>query len=346
MKPNPVIFPLATRTLPFTLILVGLCLYCVRSPTAQTTLPSECGSVAATHFPGTELQDTRQYMRIRMHGSLRLLNVKCKSLPLMGLSGLAWSKDTGVLYAVSDRGNLFHLQPIITDRKLTDLLLHDAYPLRDRNDMPLGIENGDSEGLTLINGDNGIRGDEELLISFERQPRISRYRPYGLWLADEPLPDVLKDIEHYELPNRSLEGVVLHPVRGILTAPELPLKNTNPRYAIYDMDGRAIPFNPADTDYGAITDISLMPNGELLILERIFSGIFGVLAAVIHRIDLGNNGTDAETVVRFDRDNGHLIDSFEGLAHYEDNHYFLVSDNNGNALQQTLLFYFEILPEG
>lgn len=320
---------------------------CSRPVLAGASQLSDCGLSAATsHFPGTELEAGQRHMGIRMLGSLRLENVSCRSLPLMGLSGLAWSADTGLLYAVSDRGNLFHLRPIFADGMLVDLVVNNAYPLRDKNDQPLDIEAGDSEGLAIVRGNNGIRDDEELLVSFERQPRISRYRPWGLWLGDVHLPDSLANVKNYDLPNRSLESVALHPEHGILTAPELPLKaHPDNTFRIYDQNGVIAGISPADEEYGAVTDLTVAPEGSLLLLERIFSGVFGVLAAVIHRIQISNDAIETNILVRLDTDRGHLIDSFEGITHHRDNHYFLVSDDNGIVLQRTLLFYFAIIPD-
>jgi len=307
---------------------------------------ADCGSIGAPHTAGGELDDRDGYMGIKLRGSLHLRNTSCKSLPLMGLSGLAWSADTGILYALSDRAHIFHLEPTWHDSKLIEVTIVDAYPLRNEADEPLGIEAGDSEGLAVLRGDNGIRGDETLLVSFERQPRISRYRPYGLWLGDEPLPAVLTDISNYHSANSALESVVMHPELGLLTAPQLPLKTTaDDNFRIYDRHGVLATLTPTNRNYGTLTDMALTPAGNVLVLERIFSGVFGITAAVIHQLDPRDSSQPATTIVRLDRDAGHAIDNFEGLAHHEANRYFMVSDDNGFALQQTLLFYFEVQPD-
>jgi len=48
----------------------------------------------------------------------------------------------------------------------------------------------------------------------------------------------------------------------------------------------------------------------------------------------------------FDTGQGWLMDNFEGLSHYRDRRFFMVSDDNCNGLQSTLLVYFEVLPFG
>lgn len=303
-----------------------------------------CETFASDYHAGAQLEAEDSYMGIRMLASLRLQKVSCKSLPLSGLSALAWSPDTGILYAVSDRGHILHLQPVFSDGILRDINIVDAFPLRGSEGKTLGITAGDSEGMTLLNGNNGIVGDEELLISFERQPRISRYRPYGVWLADMAIADELMDVNNYRTPNQALESVVMHPRLGLLTAPERPLSDyPQEKFSIFNEAGVLMSIPRADKDYGSLTDMSLTADSNLLVLERIFSNVFGVIAAVIHHVDLENKEETVRTIVRFDRDDGHLIDNFEGLAHHYDNRYFLVSDDNDFPLQQILLFYFKLL---
>lgn len=310
-----------------------------------STAHAACGAFASDYHAGAQLEPEDSYMGIRMLASLRLQKVSCKSLPLSGLSALAWSADTGILYAVSDRGHILHLEPVFSDEVLHDINILDAFPLRGPDGKRLSIVTGDSEGMTLVNGDNGIVGDEELLISFERQPRISRYRTYGLWLADMAIADELTIIGNYRTPNQALESVVMHPRLGLLTAPERPLSGyPQEDFVIFNEADVVMSIPRADKDYGSLTDMSLTDDNNLLVLERIFSSVFGVIAAVIHYVDLKGKEVTARTIVRFDRDDGHLIDNFEGLAHHHDNRYFLISDDNDFPLQQILLFYFE-LPE-
>lgn len=302
------------------------------------------GEILGTpHQPGGALEGGR-YGNIRLLASLQLPRIDYKSLPFTGLSGLAWSADDNTLYALSDHGHLFHLRPVFDAGHLRGIRIIDAYPLRGGNDRPLTVAARNSEGLAIVNGDNGIRGDDELIICFEGQPRIAHYRPHGLLLTTEKLPDRLTAIENYDHPNRALESVAVHPEFGLITAAERPLKqDVQDQFTLYNMTGQAWTFVPADPTYGAITDIASAPDGSLLILERIFSGIFGTVAAVIHRARLEPSSLTAETVVRLDRDYGHLIDNFEGLTHYRNNRYFMISDDNRHPLQQILLFYFEII---
>ncbi|OQW92898.1 MAG: hypothetical protein BWK79_13870, partial [Beggiatoa sp. IS2] len=53
------------------------------------------------------------YMQVRLHGMLEIFNETVDGILLSELSGLAWDEDEEILYAVSDKGNLFHLRPVI-----------------------------------------------------------------------------------------------------------------------------------------------------------------------------------------------------------------------------------------
>jgi len=72
-----------------------------------------------------------RYMGIRLLGTLELATRMIDGLPLVELSGLAWDADEGLLYAVSDRGWLFHLRPTFSDGRLRDVSVVAAFALRD-----------------------------------------------------------------------------------------------------------------------------------------------------------------------------------------------------------------------
>ena len=100
-----------------------------------------------------------------------------------------------------------------------------AYPLRAAAGAPLRAPFDDSEGLAIRNGENGIPGDAELLVSFEVKPRVVRYSPTGQWRGEETLPALLRDIRNYRDSNQALESVALDSRRGTLIGPETPLRD-------------------------------------------------------------------------------------------------------------------------
>ena len=49
-----------------------------------------------------------------------------------------------------------------------------------------------------------------------------------------------------------------------------------------------------------------------------------------------------KVLAKFNSSEGWLLDNFEGLARVGKNRYVMISDDNDNFFQQTLLMYFEV----
>ena len=67
--------------------------------------------------------------RVRFLGMLELPDITRNGLRLSQLSGLAWDDDDGILFAISDKGGLFHLQPEFAGDFLSGVKLVRAVPL-------------------------------------------------------------------------------------------------------------------------------------------------------------------------------------------------------------------------
>ena len=161
---------------------------------------------------------------------IELPELTVNGLRLSQLSGLAWDDDNGILYAISDKGALFHLRPVIREGRLTGLQLLKAVPLKEADGKPLKGRRADSEGLDILKGRNKRKGDAELVVSFERSPRIVRYRPDGTVISEYPLPAPLNDRKAYRDNNKMLESVCVDEKLGVLMMPEDPLVKERPGY--------------------------------------------------------------------------------------------------------------------
>src|SRR5687767_3851331 len=64
--------------------------------------------------------------RIRLRGMLALPTVSMGGLRMSQLSALAWDDDEQLLYALSDKGYLFHLKPEFRDDRLVNVTLQAA----------------------------------------------------------------------------------------------------------------------------------------------------------------------------------------------------------------------------
>lgn len=289
------------------------------------------------------------YAGIRLLGALRLARAEIDGLRLCGLSGLAWDEDAGLLYAISDMGNLFHLRPEFDGQGfLSGMRPVAAYPLRDVADAPVRPPFDDSEGLAIRNGDNGVPGDAELLVSFEVKPRVVRYSPKGEWRGEETLPALLRDVRNYRDSNQALESVTLDPRWGVLVGTEVPLRNAPAgQIRIFASGGRFWNYPLGSAPDSALVAMEALPDGGLLTLERAFVNPLRPLVISLRRTELPAPGTEqtllkVADVATFDSSRGWLLDNFEGLTRYRDQRFFMISDDNCNAWQTTLLVHFEL----
>lgn len=323
------------------LLLAGLALSAA-SP-AQEPLPTLGARPVSLCEAGAECAPPRG---IRLLGVLELPARAVNGLRFAGLSDLAWDDDDGILYAVSDKGNLFGLRPEFRNGQLVDVALKSAAALVDaRTRKPVKWRRSDAEGLDILNGRNGRPGDAELVVSFEGDPRIARYRPDGRYLADIPLSAPLNDILQYRY-NKMLEAVCVHPREGILTAPEEPLNGDRGNTRLYRSDGRSWRI-PASR--GGIVALECLPDGNVLALERDFSSLTLRWTITLRRLRLPagiapDTLLAADTITVLDSHDGLRIDNFEGLTRHHGNRFFMVSDDNDVFVQRTLLVYFELLP--
>lgn len=297
---------------------------------------------SADYLPGD------RFMGIRYLGAVTLRPAIIDGQLVAELSALAWDGDDQILYAVSDGGRLFHLKPEFDGGVLTGVAGIAAFPLRDENGQRLRGARADSEGLALENDRNGVRGDSVLVVAFERQPRLARYTPRGRYLGALPLPATLSSVANYASANKSLESVTHHPEFGWLVAPERPMITDEPgTLRIWDDRGgqwryplRAVPNN-------SLVAMEALPDGSLLTLERGHGLLYVPVIISVRRIRLPPPGSPAplevSTTAVFDSSRGWRVDNFEGLTRIDGSRFLLVSDDNENAMQTTILLQIELV---
>ena len=167
----------------FTVSLTSLLMACTQLQ-ADTT--------KSYNYPISPDKTNIKHMNIQLMGSVALRPANVNSIPVHELSGIAWDEDEKLLYAVSDEGLLYHLTLTVKDNKLKMLEVIHATQLKDINGLPLAGKYDDSEGLSLINANNGKKGDSELIISFEKKPRITRYNPKGNIISHVKTPKKIR----------------------------------------------------------------------------------------------------------------------------------------------------------
>ena len=254
-----------------------------------------------------------------------------------GLSALGVSADGDRMVALTDRGRRFASRLVYDEvgnlaglrRTTLDTMANiDGTPLMAKSDS-------DIESMSP-----GVEG--EIIVAFERRHRIWRYLPGRI--KPEPLRHPA-ELSHLP-PNNGIEGLALLNDGRLFAISEGPtglpttlawasgLKNWSTM--TYALKGG---FRPT----GAAT----LAKGDVLVLERRFTLRDGV-AGRIRRI----NSTDIvpgehlnpDLVAEF-RDPV-AVDNFEGIAVRQgprgETLIYIVSDNNFNPLQRTILMMFEL----
>lgn len=260
---------------------------------------------------------------------------------LVELSGIAWDNDQQNLVMLSDKGFIIHTKPIFNNEELIDLQLLSYHRLKDATGKKLKHKASDSEGLALINSRNKQSGDTELIISFERKPRVIRYTTEGKFISKETIHNDLNDISNYKSSNKALEAVTLHEQFNIITGPERPLDN-NDSLSLHTLNDKQWSFKAENKKHGSLVGLTTLPNNKIIALERSFPNIFAGISNVVHLLTLEENSLKQEVLLKLRPDDGYFNENFEGISWHKGNRFFMVSDNNDIFFQRTLLIYFEI----
>jgi len=262
-----------------------------------------------------------------------------------GISAIRVNADGQGFLAVSDRGRWLRGRIVYASARPAGIADAEMAPILGWDGKPLALRGWfDTESLAEDGG--------TLYVGIERVNQIVRfdYGKDGFLARGEPIP-VPPEVK--SLPyNKGLEAMVFVPR-------EMPLGGTLIAISERGLDDRGnirafliggpSPGNFAFTrsnDFD-ITDAAVTPAQELLILERSFSLLRGpgmrirrfALSAIIP-------GAVLEGSVVFEADRNYQIDNMEGLAVHRspegETVLTLISDDNFNPLQRTLLLQFTL----
>mgnify|MGYP001614715453 CR=1 FL=1 len=255
-----------------------------------------------------------------------------------GYSGLE-TIPGGKLAAVSDTGHWLVFAPVRdADGRLVGVEKGEIEPLKDERAHPLsGKSRGDAEALRR----DPVQGG--LLVAFERDHRVLRYRTIGGPGAPIAVPGEIKS----QPDNGGIEAMALWPDGRMLLISEQArdadgdhkawLFAGNKWHALgYAVGGEYLP-----------TDAAALPGDDLLVLERRY-GLIAPLGARLVRVP-------AAQVKPTGRLHGEVlaewgapfsVDNMEGLAVAWDRNdavlIWLISDDNKSRIQRTLLMLFRL----
>ena len=224
-----------------------------------------------------------------------------------------------------------------------------GFPLTDTHGVRLPRRHRDAEGLAIRRGNNGRAGDTELLISFEYPPRIERYLPDGSYVGRIKIPDRFADPSSYRSSNKALETVTELPGLGVISGPELPLADTQTdSITLFSSSGRTWQYPLYATPNASLVAAEALADGSLLTVERGHGFMYVPITTTLRRtepLQAAGPTLAVSMVAALNSSQGWHLDNFEGLAHHQGNRFFLISDDNMQAIQSTILVYFELEPD-
>ncbi len=294
--------------------------------------------------------DNREPARIRF-GALEFrggLALTSTYEPFGGISALHMEPDGSHFLALTDRGSWLRARIVYQDGKPAGIADAEMAPILGPDGKPLAARRWyDTESLAETDG--------TFYVGIERVEKILRfdYRRFGLAARGEPIkvPDDFRTFSY----NRSLECLAVpptgSPLAGALIAITEHSLDAQGNHRSYILDGeRVARFSVKRSDSFDVSDCTILPPADLLLLERSFSPLLGI-GMRIRSIPLARIKPD--TVIDgkplIVANLAYQIDNMEGIAVHTnaagETILTLVSDDNFSVLQRTLLLQFALVGE-
>jgi hypothetical protein len=292
--------------------------------------------------------DTRDHQRLRF-GELEYRSglVLTSRFPgFGGLSGLRLDAKGERFISISDHGSWFTGRIVYRGREMIGLDDVEAAPMLGPDGRPITtIGWFDSESIA-IDGSLVYIGLERVnqVMRFDFSKGFTRSRGEVV-----PLPAAARKLPN----NKGLEALVVVPMGHALAGTLIAISERG-----LDAQGNLLAFlvggpTPGQfsvrrTEHFDVSDAVLLPNGDLLVLERKFSLVDGI-GVRIRRIALSQvmPGAVVDGPSIFEADLGQEIDNMEGIdAHVTpegDTLLTMVSDDNFLMIQRTLLLQFTLV---
>jgi hypothetical protein len=292
--------------------------------------------------------DTRDHQRLRF-GELEYRSglVLTSRFPgFGGLSGLRLDAKGERFISISDHGSWFTGRIVYRGREMIGLDDVEAAPMLGPDGRPITtIGWFDSESIA-IDGSLVYIGLERVnqVMRFDFSKGFTRSRGEVV-----PLPAAARKLPN----NKGLEALVVVPMGHALAGTLIAISERG-----LDAQGNLLAFlvggpTPGQfsvrrTEHFDVSDAVLLPNGDLLVLERKFSLVDGI-GVRIRRIALSQvmPGAVVDGPSIFEADLGQEIDNMEGIdAHVTDDGdtvLTMVSDDNFSMIQRTLLLQFTLM---
>lgn len=300
----------------------------------------EAGSFPVNITPTSQ---SKTFGKIKILDQKQLMYATVNGVKFSEISDLAYYPKNQKLFMISDEGKLFTFKAKFSDTiEVLDPI--EAVNLKKKHGKKFKKWRKDSEGMTL-----DAKG--HLLISFEGKAKIAWFHKdsdkQGQQIRKYNIPKELRNSTKFRSKNKSLEALAWHKKYGIVTAAEWPLKKYDKKkQTIYALSGKKWHFKAEPEAKSAISAIEVMEDGNILVLERSFTGYLDPFIVTLKKVYLDhckNGMCKTEVLLKMNSHQGWDVDNFEGLARVGKNRYVMISDDNDNFFQKTLLIYFEVL---
>jgi len=280
--------------------------------------------------------EKKEFKKIKFLDAKVLYFDKIAGEKFFGISALEYDPKTKVLYMLNDRSRLFQFYLKVEDKKIKELKPITSCRLKNYHDKYFFLYLSDSEGISK-------RGDY-FFISYEGvYPQIKKFDKNCKQVGRAYLAKSLKNYRNYKSKNKSLESLEYVKGYGLLTSPEYSLKRQKDGYhGVYNYQGEVCKFKNED-DKLALVDFEYDDKGSLIALFRKLDiSNLGFIIS-LKRIKLQKGICKVEELATLKSSECDSVDNFEGITKVGKNLYLMVSDDNDNFFEKTLLVLFEVL---
>lgn len=263
-----------------------------------------------------------------------------------GFSGLTLDDDCGSLLAVSDAGYWLRAELSYDEGRLSGVVKPELAPILDaKGNPPRSKVRNDAEALANI-------GRGLYLVAFESYPRIGRFNIGRDGLGAR--------FELVKSPKAMASGPANGEVESVARLGSglwndsylaISENNLDPAGNIRGWiwkGAKTVHFSIARRGPFMVTDAALLPDGDILILERSFETLPAMALARIAIADIRDGATVEQQLLYEAVAPFHSVDNMEGIALCRRDgelRVTLISDDNFNrTLQRTLLLQFALKP--